>query len=412
MGVLCFATLTMPASAQHRLGKDFQVSSRSSVADQSEEDLAFQESGELTVVWRSSGRSRADLVGRNYSASGQAGRIYRIIGGNYTSNPGSYPAVVSAPDAVTVFWKPDVGVIGGLGAIYGQKFSLNGQALSPAFRVTPRGDFEAQFPSAIATPGGYAVVAVEPHFSSSGIFLRLLGTNGFPRSGYIRVNDQVQGLNMGGLRPLAASSDGTLVTVWATLDSSTIRARRVSPTGALLGDEIEVDTVDVVNCPSVAAAPGGKFVVVWRAVGRDTAYLGSIRGQLFAADGTRVGEEFRINGSTTDDTRCVSIAADARGNFVVVWENEPSTVPACIRVMGRLYRKDGTPVGPEFSLSADSSQCREERPQVAFGPDGIFAATWTRFRPGYFNDVYAARFSACPDLGADGGCSDHAAASR
>ncbi len=182
----------------------------------------------------------------------------------------------------------------------------------------------------------------------------------------------------------------------SSLDS-VIRARQVSATGALLREEIEVNTFTVSDCPSVATAPDGSFVVVWRTVGQDTPYVGSVRGQLFAADGTKVGEEFRINGSTTDDARCPSIAADAQGNFVVVWENLPYPDTTCTDVLGRLYRKDGTAVGPEFSLSVDSSAC-EEQPQVAFGPNGVFAATWTRFN-GSFDDVYAARFSACPDLG-------------
>jgi len=93
---------------------------------------------------------------------------------------------------------------------------------------------------------------------------------------------------------------------------------------------------------------------------------------------------------------------DRDGNFVVVWESFSPARPDCIQIRARLYRRDGTPAGPEFPAAPGNAACGEA-PRVAFGPNGIFALAWhvelgSSPDAGIDFDVYAARFSAASAL--------------
>ena len=70
----------------------------------------------------------------------------------------------------------------------------------------------------------------------------------------------------------------------------------------------------------------GDFVVVWnsRGSGGTDSSARSIQGQRYASDGSAVGGQFQVNTYTTDYQYFSSVALDADGDFVVVWESEGS----------------------------------------------------------------------------------------
>src|SRR4030095_1306700 len=71
--------------------------------------------------------------------------------------------------------------------------------------------------------------------------------------------------------------------------------------GTPLGPEFRVNsyTTGYQDRASVAAEPGGNFILLWDGQGRDDPN-GGIFGQRFAASGSPLGPEFRVNASTTD----------------------------------------------------------------------------------------------------------------
>jgi len=70
---------------------------------------------------------------------------------------------------------------------------------------------------------------------------------------------------------------------------------------------------------AIAADENGNFVVVWSSwfVSKSN----EIRGQRFAANGTPVEGEFEINTTQPGNQKEPSVAMDAEGNFVVVWNS-------------------------------------------------------------------------------------------
>lgn len=166
-----------------------------------------------------------------------------------------------------------------------------------------------------------------------------------------------------------------------------------------IGQELTVNTTfrGTQFAPSVAADAAGNFVVVWQTQ-FPGGLLRSIFAQRFSKTGQKVGPEFRVNEDRVEKDFAPVVAMDHDGNFVVAWQSFSLARPQCVQVRARLYRRDGTPAGPEFPVAPGDAACGEA-PKVAFGPDGIFAVVWEveqGFSPdtGTDFDVFAALFSS------------------
>src|SRR6185503_20432602 len=101
--------------------------------------------------------------------------------------------------------------------------------------------------------------------------------------------------------------------------------------------------------PAVAADAAGNFVVVWASYLEDGSLYG-VFGQRYAGAGTALGSEFRVNTYTTGAQTFPSVAADAAGNFVVVWHSNGQD-GSSFGVFGQRYSSSGTPLGPEFRVN-------------------------------------------------------------
>jgi len=104
-----------------------------------------------------------------------------------------------------------------------------------------------------------------------------------------------------------------------------------------LGTEFRVSTTSagIHQHPSVAQDPSGRFVVVW-----ESSTSGEILGQRYAADGARLGTEFRVTAAGSRPR----VGSDLFGNFVVAWLGSG--------IFGRRFSAAGAPLGAEFRVDA------------------------------------------------------------
>src|SRR5262245_32674681 len=79
--------------------------------------------------------------------------------------------------------------------------------------------------------------------------------------------------------------------------------------------------------------------------------------------GAPLGPEFRVNTYTTGNQREESVAADASGNFVVVWRSEGQD-GSLFGVFGQRYASSGAPLGPEFRVNSYTTNS-QYHPSVA-----------------------------------------------
>src|SRR5216117_1730464 len=68
------------------------------------------------------------------------------------------------------------------------------------------------------------------------------------------------------------------------------------------------------------------------------------------SQGNPLGPEFRVNTYTTDLQGARGVAADASGNFVVVWTSNGQDGSSA-GVFGQRYATSGAPVGTEFRVN-------------------------------------------------------------
>ena len=102
-------------------------------------------------------------------------------------------------------------------------------------------------------------------------------------------------------------------------------SRRFDAAGNAVGNDFVVNTYTTGPQTGlfgqVAHDARGNFVVTWNGIGLgEPASYGSFA-QRFSASGARRGAEFRVNTYTTGQQSDPSVASDAVGNFVVVWDS-------------------------------------------------------------------------------------------
>lgn len=108
---------------------------------------------------------------------------------------------------------------------------------------------------------------------------------------------------------------------------------------------------------TVAADSNGNYVVTWEsapAAGGDA----DVYARRFAADGTPRGPEFRVNTTTAGNQRVASVAADAAGDFVVLWQDGDFSISghSKIATRARVYNADGTARTGELTVATGSAQ--------------------------------------------------------
>src|SRR6185503_16835389 len=99
--------------------------------------------------------------------------------------------------------------------------------------------------------------------------------------------------------------------------------RRFDAAGVAQGTEFLVNsyTTSFQFQPSMAADASGNFVVVWVSNAQDGSAYG-VFGQRFDAAGVPQSGEFLVNSFTTGNQTFPRVASDTNGNFVVVWSSD------------------------------------------------------------------------------------------
>jgi hypothetical protein len=141
--------------------------------------------------------------------------------------------------------------------------------------------------------------------------------------------------------------------------------------------------------PRVAADADGDFVVVWE--GSD-GHGGGIVAQRFDSAGTPNGGVFQVNTQTMFTQYSPAVAMAPGGEFVVVWQGPDGDDDG---ISGRLYDADGVAQGPEFQVNS-ATTFNQTRPGVGMDANGNFVIAWDDggYIPPYDDPVIARRFDA------------------
>jgi hypothetical protein len=169
--------------------------------------------------------------------------------------------------------------------------------------------------------------------------------------------------------------------VGSDTSSYSIQGQRFDNAGASLGGQFQVNTytTDMQWYPSVASDAAGNFVVVWESrgsVGSDTSSY-SIQGQRFDNAGASLGGQFQVNTHTPSGQVRPSVASDAAGNFVVAWSGNTSagSDTSYLSIQARRFDSTGAPQGGDFQVNTYTTS-NQYASGVATDSAGKFVVVW------------------------------------
>jgi hypothetical protein len=276
-------------------------------------------------------------------------------------------------------------------SVQGQRYASDGSPHGGPFQVNTYATFDQRNPSVAVTPsGGFVVVwqsqgSFGTDTSNTSIQGQRYASNGSLQGGEFQVN--VHTTNRQSDPFVAAESDGDFIVVWqsqGSIGSDTsnlsVHGQRYASDGSKQGVEFQVNTytTNAQYYPAAAVDSDGDFIVVWQSGGSSgTDPNVSVQGQRYASNGSPQGGEFQVNTYTTGYQRYPSVAADADGNFVVVWESWGSfgTDPIDLGILGQRYLSDGSTQGGEFQVNTHTP-LEQRYPSVSGTPDGDFVVVW------------------------------------
>ena len=299
----------------------------------------------------------------------------------YTPYAQSSPSVASDPSGnFVVVWNSEMQDGDGWG-VFGQRYDSGGIRRGGEFQVN-RFTAKAQSnPSVASDPAGNFVVVWESNSNyeegrSFGLFGQRYDSAGHRLGSEFRVDTNTQAYPE--LPDVASDASGNFVVVWQTkYGAENIFGQRYDSDGNRQGSEFQVNTYTTSrqDHPSVASDASGDFVVVWEGGGSQDGDSWGVFGQRYDSSGNAIGGEFQVNTYTTNSQARPSVSSDASGNFVVVWESYGSQDGDIWGIFAQRYDIDGNPLGGEFQVNTYTS-ASQIGPEVASGPDGNLVVTW------------------------------------
>lgn len=271
--------------------------------------------------------------------------------------------------------------------VRGQMFAAGGGRVGPEFLVntTVAGH---QYESRVATlpNGGFVVAWTDAGTSTltapnATVRLQLFAADGSRAGSEVTVNT-VPTLGFQTFPDVAALADGRFVVTWSKepavvpqggFSGADVHGQLFAADGSRIGSEFTANTTTQgAQSPSrVTALSNGGFVVTWTdGVGTDT----DVRGQVFAADGSRIGAEFLANTTTRGQQAAARVVPLANGGFVVAWID--SGDPSGWTARAQLFAADGSRRGAEFLVNTVAPGDQRLGPVLAL-PDGGFVLSWT-----------------------------------
>jgi hypothetical protein len=244
--------------------------------------------------------------------------------------------------------------------------------------------------------GNFVVVWFGDGPSGNGIFARRFDSEGLPIGAEFQINT-----TSGGCCPsIAGNTSGDFVVTWRSYADGSIdgvSARRYDSSGNPQTAELQVNTYTTGGQfdAHVGEDDAGNFVVVWTSEpGQDGSGYG-VFGQRFDSAGNKLGVEFQVNTTTTDQQWFPDVAVDPAGDFIVVWSSQPANPgDPGPEVWGQRYDSAGVPQGGEFHINQYTTGAQLV-PRVAMDASGDFVVTWFSYgQIGQYYDIIARRFDA------------------
>jgi len=283
--------------------------------------------------------------------------------------------------------------------VFGRLFDPNCGQLGEEFQINATSSGNQAEPAvAMDAAAGFIVAWQGPGLieqDREDIFAQRFDPNGSPAGGEFLVNSYTDDQQLS--PSTAMNGNGTFIVVWESCNTAlegdkSICGRLFDSNGVGLGDEFPVnEELSPCRYPDVAADANGNFAVVWM----EEKSSNSIMGRLFDPNGEPRTNTFEVSTIRFSSLTRPSIAMDKSGGFVVAWDGDPNNA-GTDDIHARLYDANGTPLGGQFLVNTTTT-CAQQYPAAAMNGDGEFVIVWDcRIDPNADNqrDIFGRRFGS------------------
>ena len=221
----------------------------------------------------------------------------------------------------------------------------------------------------------------------NGVFGQFVDVNGVPTGQVFQINTFTEEDQQ--TVAVAAAPDGRFVVVWVSDlspgddEGTSIRGRRYAANGSPIGADFQINSsiFGPQRQPDVGMANDGSFVAVWYddsdAPGSSQMNGREVRARRFGAGGGALGADFVVNNRTDGTQNEPAIAVRGNGSFVVVFKTSKGSPgnDSGASIQARQFGANGVASGDQFQVNSTVEDSQSE-PAVAVDPDGSFLVVW------------------------------------
>jgi serine protease len=372
-----------PLTYADSTGSPFRVNNYAP-GNQGPYQAATNSNGQTIVLFNDTSRNASFI--QRYDEAG-----HPLQSDDFYVNTAQSVAIDDAGNFVTARVGPD----GTGNSVFLTIFNSSGSILVPEFRVnnTIAGQ-KGNVYLAMSSAGEIAVTWTNiPSTHIPAVYVRRFHLNGVALGSELLASDPalVNQLSMG----IGCDSQGNFVVTWLAYPTGSndynIYARRYSSSMSPLSSAFRVNTYTPNNQAgnTIAMNASGSFVIVWESLGQEGGNDFGIYGQRFNSSGIRVGGEFHVNSQTAGDQRVATVGMAADGSFTVAWYGPDSS--SKLQVYAREFDFNGVPRAGDFLVSTSPNSVSSYFPHISMDPAGYALITWYQW-DGIQADAYAQRY--------------------
>ena len=143
-----------------------------------------------------------------------------------------------------------------------------------------------------------------------------------------------------------------------------------------IGAEFQVNTNTRFDqeSPAICSYLAGEAVIVWHSQAQDKSGKG-VYAQKFAVNREKIGPEFQVNTNTRFDQSNPTIGCYSDGRFIVAWESQAQDGSGK-GIFAQLFNADLTKNGVEFRVNSLTKN-NQVNPKISMYVDNKFIVSWT-----------------------------------
>ena len=299
-------------------------------------------------------------------------------------NSSSHPAAVAAGDTSA--------------STIAQIFDENGGRVGTEFLINEQVSSTQNQPELAAKANGNIVAVYTDHSgadgSGQGVFLREFDNTGTATALGASVQVNTETSSTQSAADVIVLNGGRVLVTWTSTTSSTagdgsgdgVFARLFEANGTPVGTEFQVNsnTASFQYDVRAAALSDGTFVLTWNDNSGIDGSQNAVMMQRFDANGTPIGGEVLVNGTTTSSQFDPYVVALDTGGWVIAWSDNGNGGNGQ-DIFAQIFDANGARVDGEFPVNL-SGPSTEEQPTIVALPGGGFTISWTSVNSGSHGD--------------------------